>query len=86
MARGCDEVLACYGRLHREFEQMAPAIIQVLTEELGDRRVTFPGRRVLERIARDRQIRVEFNGSNLHELALKYEISPRRVRAILRDK
>jgi Mor family transcriptional regulator len=75
-----------YGRLHREFDHLAPVIIAVIVEELGGQRLTFPDRRTMDRMERDRRIRTRFNGCNGQELALAFDLSPRQIRTIVSDK
>lgn len=72
-----------FERLGREFGPQAQRIVTVMAEELGGCRLTFPDLKDLYRLDRDRRIRREFNGSNLSELAIRYQLHVRHVRKIL---
>ncbi|WP_305043865.1 Mor transcription activator family protein [Geoalkalibacter sp.] len=87
MTRGDNaEILAqLYDRLHREFGRLAPVIIQVYAEEVGGLRLTFPDLQTLYRTERNRRIRVEFDGANTEELAIKYRLKKRQVRRIVQE-
>lgn len=86
-ARDNTEVLTgFFGRLSREFGAMAPAIARVMAEELGDCRLTFPSIADLERQAVEQAIRSRFNGRNIAELSICYELSPRTIRRVLARK
>jgi len=79
------EVIAdLFDRLHTEFGKLAPQIIQVMVASLGGSRVTFPDVEFLYRQERDRRIENEFTGVNYDELAIKYRLSTRHVRDILK--
>ncbi len=78
------EVIAdLFDRLHIEFGNLAPKIIEMMVISLGGSRVTFPDFDYLYRQERNRRVRVEFTGSNHEELAIKYRVKPRHVRRIL---
>lgn len=72
-----------FERLHQEFGNLAPMIIQVMVESVGGMRITFPGLRDIYRQARNRQIRSEFTGVNHIELGIKYRLKPRQIRRIV---
>ena len=72
-----------FGRLQREFGNMAPTIIKVMVETVGGLRLTFPDLQDLYRAERNRRIRNEFTGFNYEELAIKYRLKRLQVRRIL---
>lgn len=72
-----------FGRLQREFGNMAPLIIKVMVETVGGIRLTFPDLQDLYRSERNRRLRNEFTGFNYEELAIKYRLKCRQVRRIL---
>jgi Mor family transcriptional regulator len=72
-----------FGRLAREFGELAPAIVQVLAAEIGGHRLTFPDLAALFRLERDRRLRQEFRGANLGELAIRYRVSLSQARRIV---
>ena len=72
-----------FTRLHQEFGNMAPRIIQILVECAGGVRLTFPDLQDLYRQERNRRIRIEFTGFNYEELAIKYRLKCRQVRRIV---
>jgi len=74
-----------FGRLQREFGNMAPRIITVIAETVGDLRLTFPGLQDLYRAERNRRLRNEFTGFNYEELAIKYRLKCRQVRKIIQN-
>ena len=79
------EVLECFfGRLERELGELAPAVVKMMAEELGGCRLTFPDLGELERQQRDRLIRARFTGSNHQELALRFSLSERQIRNVLK--
>lgn len=79
-----DVVANLFTRLHSEFEEQAPQIIEVMVECLGKSRITFPDFDYLYRLQRDRLIINEFNGANHSELEIKYRLSKSRLRDILK--
>ncbi len=72
-----------FGRLQREFGNMAPMIIKVMVDTVGGLRLTFPDLQDLYREERNRRIKKEFTGFNYDELAIKYRLKNRQVRRIL---
>lgn len=54
-----------------------------LCDAIGGTTIYFPKGESVLRPIRDRLIREEFNGNNYNELALKYNLSERWVRAII---
>jgi Mor family transcriptional regulator len=78
-----DIVAELFGRLQREFGNMAPLIIKVMVETVGGVRMTFPDLQDLYRSERNRRLRNEFTGFNYEELAIKYRLKCRQVRRIL---
>lgn len=78
-----DIVAELFGRLQREFGNMAPLIIKVMVETVGGVRITFPDLQDLYRSERNRRLRNEFTGFNYEELAIKYRLKCRQVRRIL---
>ena len=72
-----------FGRLQREFGNMAPTIIKVMVETVGGLRLTFPDSQDLYRAERNRRIRNEFTGFNYEELAIKYRLKRLQVRRII---
>ena len=78
-----DIIEELFTQLQGEFGSLAPRIINKMVEILGGSRITFPDLKYLYRQERDRRIRIEFDGTNHEELALKYGIKPRWVREIL---
>jgi Mor family transcriptional regulator len=78
-----DIVAELFGRLQREFGNMAPMIIKVMVETVGGVRMTFPDLQDLYRSERNRRLRSEFTGFNYEELAIKYRLKCRQVRRIL---
>lgn len=57
-----------------------------LVRAFGGSVIYIPKAESLERAARDKRIREEFNGANHKELAAKYGLTERWVRAILLEK
>ena len=78
-----DAVEELFGRLQREFGNMAPLIVTVMAETVGGLRITFPDLQDMYRAERNRRIRNEFTGINYEELSIKYRLKPRQVRRIL---
>ncbi len=79
------EVIAdLFDQLHTEFGKLAPQIIETMVICLGGSRVTFPDVEFLYRQERDHRIAIEFNGVNYDELAIKYRLSVRHVRNIVK--
>lgn len=78
-----DAVEELFGRLQREFGNMAPLIIKVMAEMVGGLRLTFPDLQDIYRAERNRRIQNEFTGFNYEELAIKYRLKCRQVRRIL---
>ena len=74
-----------FGRLHREFGNMAPTIIKIMVETVGGLRLTFPDLQDLYRAERNRRLHNEFTGFNYEELAIKYRLRVRWVRKIIND-
>lgn len=72
-----------FATLQHEFGNMAPRIITVLAGCIGGARLTFPDLQELYRQERNRLIRIEFNGVNYEELAIKYRLRVRQVRRII---
>ncbi|MGE0156724.1 MAG: Mor transcription activator family protein [Geobacter sp.] len=72
-----------FGRLQREFGNLAPLIIKVMVDSIGGLRITFPDLQDLYRQERNRLIRNEFTGFNHEELAIKYRLKARQVRRII---
>jgi Mor family transcriptional regulator len=72
-----------FNRLHREFGNLAPAIIQVMVETVGGCRLTFPDLQDLYRQERNRRIRAEFTGANFEELAFRYRLKKRQIRRVI---
>ncbi|HBA72219.1 MAG TPA: hypothetical protein DCZ63_08545 [Geobacter sp.] len=82
MSENAEAVARLFERLQAEFTN-GGMIIQVIVQELGDMRVTFPSVKDLYRMERNRCIVAEFNGGNLAELGFKYRLTPRQVRNIV---
>ncbi|MFR4164039.1 MAG: Mor transcription activator family protein [Paraclostridium sordellii] len=61
-------------------------ITKVLFEEFGGTSVYFPTEKMIYKEARDREILSKFNGFNIKELAINYNMSESYVRAIIRQK
>ena len=61
-------------------------ITKVLFEEFGGPSVYFPTEKMIYKEARDREILSKFNGFNIKELAINYNMSESYVRAIIRQK
>lgn len=59
------------------------ALIERLLRRFDGQRIYIPSKAVLEAQARDRKIRAQFTGNNLHDLAKVHRISPRQVRRLL---
>lgn len=76
-----------FKRLQRELgEQLAEVVVEMMVVELGSVRLTFPSLADLERQQRNRRIQTLFNGANLQELALRFDLHPSHVRRILSRK
>ena len=76
-----------FARLQRELgEQLAEVVVEMMVVELGSVRLTFPSLADLERQQRNRRIQTLFNGANLQELALRFDLHPSHVRRILSRK
>ena len=82
MSENMEAISRLFNRLHVEFPN-AERIVQVIVEEVGSCRVTFPDLKDLHKMARDRCIIREFNGFNLVELGFRYGLHPRQVRRII---
>ncbi len=75
----------CVYRLATICGSVAPKVImKILYEELGGRRLIIPTIKDLEVAERDRCIRLAFNGANYHELAIRWGLSERHVRRIVK--
>ena len=72
-----------FGRLQREFGNLAPLIIKVMVESIGGYRITFPDLQDIYRQERNRRIQSEFTGFNYEELSIKYRLKTRQVRRIV---
>jgi len=73
-----------FHRLQSEFgPASARAITRAILEEMGGLRVSIPDLDELHREERDARIRAAFNGRNYEELAIRWNLSVRRVRYII---
>jgi len=61
----------------------ARKIMQIMVEEVGGVRMTFPAGADLFRYQRNEKIRNAFDGSNYEELALRWGLKIRQVRRII---
>ena len=70
-----------------QFENIAIEIgidkIKALFKEFGGTSVYFPTEKMIYKEARDREIRSKYNGFNIKELAIKYNMSESYIRAII---
>jgi hypothetical protein len=70
--------------------ELGPDVLDAVLRQLGPSKPHIPDREAfwvgLERELRDERIRVEFDGTNVCELAERYSLSPRWVRQILAGK
>jgi len=82
-AEHTEVVTELFSRLHGEFGNMAPQIIQVMVEVVGGYRITFPDFQHLYRAERNRRLKIEFTGRNHQELAIKYRLKVKQVRRIV---
>lgn len=62
---------------------MAMALIERLLRRFEGQRIYIPSKAVLEAKTRNRQIRAQFTGNNLADLASNHRLSKRQVRNIL---
>ena len=73
--------------LYRRFcdaGQLTPNMaIRIIIQTLGGSRISIPTFKYLERKARNERIRQLFHGGNYRELAARFGVSERRVRAIV---
>ena len=73
--------------LPSQFENIAIEIgidkIKALFKEFGGTSVYFPTEKMIYKEARDREITSEYNGFNIKELAMKYNMSESYIRAII---
>ena len=70
-----------------QFENIAIELgidkIKALFKEFGGTSVYFPKKKMIYKEARDREIRSKYNGFNIKELAIKYNMSESYIRAII---
>lgn len=58
-------------------------IIETIVQEVGDMRMSVPGRKALDRMARNRRICARFTGDNHKELAIMFCMSENNIRRVL---
>ena len=84
-----DPVEELYKRLALELDPGNPITglraQKIITEELGGLRVTIPSVKELHRRARNKKIREKFDGANIEELALTFNLAPSQIRRILKE-
>lgn len=83
---GCESIQRFVHRMISEYgEPVGKSIARALCEEIGGQRISMPSLATLERLERNRQIRLAFNGRNYRELAIQYGLDERQIRRIVSE-
>jgi len=81
---GQNIVFNLFRQINQRFEQpIAQDCIKLIINEMGGLRITIPSWKVLQRQDRDLKIRNLFNGKNIQELALRFDLSETQIRRIV---
>lgn len=84
--QGHADILRLFERLRREQGDAAKKIIDTIIAEIGGMRLTIPDLKDLWRIERNRRIRKQFDGANIEELSIRFNLDKRHIRRIVQDK